>query len=56
MPFDGTHLPLAAAHLIRAKNYLIEHGWCISGPNDETGRVCISSAIAFTGDRNDPSV
>jgi hypothetical protein len=31
MPFDGTQVNEAAAHLMRAKQYIEEHGWCPLG-------------------------
>lgn len=47
MPFDGTTLPTQAAYLIRAKNYLLERGWCSCGPRSGPGgRVCMMMALS----------
>ncbi len=53
MPLDGSQLNPAVQHLINAKNYLQEHGWCPNGAGGEGGTVCIATAIAITttGDR-----
>src|SRR5579872_5099756 len=48
MPFDGTQLNPTAAHLLRAKRYIEEHGWCSHGPRDGSN-VCVGSALALTG-------
>lgn len=50
MPFDGTQLNETAAHLIRAKRYMEDHGWCSTGPGTAPGAVCISTAIAFASE------
>lgn len=50
MPLDGTQINETAQHLIRAKRYLEDHGWCATGPHGQAGEVCISSAIAFASE------
>lgn len=47
MPFDGRQLNETTRHLLRAKEYLENNGWCSTGPRGEAGEVCISSAIAL---------
>jgi hypothetical protein len=34
-----------AAHLMRAKRYIEEHGWCPFGPRDDIGAVCMVAAL-----------
>ena len=46
MPFDGTQVNETAAHLMRAKRYLEEHGWCPVGSRDGEGRVCMIEALS----------
>lgn len=46
MPYDATPIDETAAHLMRARAYLVEHGWCSHGAGDSYGRVCVASAIA----------
>ena len=47
MPFDGTQLNETAAHLLRAKQYIEEHGWCSEGPFlGQT--VCMVQALGHT--------
>lgn len=48
MPFDGRHLNPTAQHLIRAKAYLQDHGWCATGPYGNAGEVCVGSALHNT--------
>lgn len=48
MPFDGLQINPTAAHLIRAKQYLIDRGWCPEAPSNDTGSVCIAIAIGKT--------
>jgi predicted amidohydrolase len=45
MPFDGTQVNETAAHLMRAKRYIEEHGWCPLGVRDNIGRVCVVAAL-----------
>ena len=48
MPFDGTQLNETAAHLLRAKQYIEERGWCPTGQGRPGAPVCISHAIFLT--------
>ena len=49
MPFDGTQLNETAAHLLRAKQYIEEHGWCPAGQGPFLGQtVCMVQALGRT--------
>jgi hypothetical protein len=47
MPFDGTQLNETAAHLMRAKQYIEEHGWCPLGwsPSGGGAARCVVGAL-----------
>ncbi len=48
MPLDGAQLNPTAQHLINAKIFLQERGWCPDGAFGEGGTVCIAAAIGET--------
>lgn len=50
MPFDGTQLNATAAHLLRAKRYIEEHGWSPLGWSSFTGSQdrCVLGAMVAT--------
>lgn len=49
MPFDGTQLNETAAHLLRAKRYLEEHGICFDKHREpKSEAVCVIVAMAET--------
>lgn len=48
MPFDGTNVNPTVAHLLRAKRYIINHGWCPNGAINDEDEVCIAVAISRT--------
>ena len=50
MPFDGTELNPDARHLLRAKEWLLNHGWCQKPFDDVTGAGCVATAIGKTND------
>lgn len=49
MPFDGTQLNETAQHLLRAKQYLLDHGWCSYGAEGDNGTVCVAMAMWRAG-------
>lgn len=50
MPFDGTELNETAAHLLRAKRYIEEHGWSPCGWKITAAGVerCVLGALTET--------
>lgn len=48
MPYDGTQLNETAAHLLRAKRYIEEHGWIQGRVGKDGGPRCIYGAAAST--------
>lgn len=48
MPFDGTQLNETAAHLMRAKRYIEEHGWRQHHWGDGTSPRCLLGAVHAT--------
>jgi hypothetical protein len=48
MPFDEVNLNETAAHLLRAKHYIVEHGWCSCGLRGPHGEVCMVAALIGT--------
>ena len=48
MPFDGAQLNETAAHLLRAKEYILDHGWCWGAPHGDSGTVCVVVALGAT--------
>ena len=48
MPYDGTQLNETAAHLIRAKRYIEEHGWQQRKWGEGTDPHCLLGAIHAT--------
>jgi hypothetical protein len=48
MPFDGAQLNEAAAHLLRAKEYILDHGWCWGASRGDNGTVCVVVALGDT--------
>lgn len=51
MPFDGKlrAKPSGVADaLIRAKEYLVQHGWSSHGARGPGGEVCMAVAVSFT--------
>lgn len=51
MPFDGTGLNETAAHLLRAKQYILDNGWCSRGASEAPSKVCMAVAINSTWDK-----
>jgi hypothetical protein len=49
MPFDGKNVSWDALHLMKAKAYIEEHGWCSYGYENDSGNVCVIAAIHRSG-------
>lgn len=54
MPYDGTSLNDTAAHLLRAKRYIEEHGWLQDSLGEQGGPRCMYGALLSTSQGSDP--
>jgi hypothetical protein len=56
MPLDGTNFVELDTDitkvLIKARDYLVEHGWCQGAMENRSGQVCIFGAVYIVGEFN----